>query len=44
MAAVFSKLWRVNRVFHSAHFQRVKVEVKDVMVPFVVLYLLNFGI
>jgi hypothetical protein len=43
-AALFSKLWRINKIFQSNRFQRVKVTEKDVLVPFVVLFILNFAL
>ncbi|KAG7342363.1 7 transmembrane sweet-taste receptor of 3 GCPR [Nitzschia inconspicua] len=42
-AALFSKLWRINKIFQSNRFQRVKVTEKDVLVPFAVLFVLNFA-
>lgn len=43
-AALFSKLWRINKIFQSNRFQRVKVTEKDVLVPFAVLFVLNFAL
>jgi hypothetical protein len=43
-AALFSKLWRINKIFQSNRFQRVKVTEKDVLVPFVVLFALNVAL
>ena len=41
-AAVFSKIWRLNRLLASSKvFRRTKLEVKDVLAPFVVLLTLN---
>lgn len=41
-AALFSKTWRVNRVFKQhRQFRRVQVKVVDVIWPFVVLLVLN---
>jgi ABC-type sugar transport system substrate-binding protein len=41
-SALFSKTMRINRVFHSkVQFGRVKVTVRDVMAPFVVLLSAN---
>jgi gamma-aminobutyric acid type B receptor len=41
-SAIFSKLWRLNRIVGSAkRFMRVKVEPRDVMLPFAALFLLN---
>ena len=42
-SALFSKTWRINRVFGSSdQFRRTQVSVRDVMLPFVVLLTLNF--
>mmetsp|Transcript_24207 Transcript_24207/g.39516 ORF Transcript_24207/g.39516 Transcript_24207/m.39516 type:complete len:1286 (+) Transcript_24207:228-4085(+) len=43
-AALFSKIWRINKIFQSNRFKRVKVTEKDVLVPFVSLFILNFGL
>merc|ERR1711862_818922 len=41
-AALFSKIWRINKIFTAAaSFKRIKVNTKDVMIPFVVLISLN---
>jgi 7 transmembrane sweet-taste receptor of 3 GCPR/Receptor family ligand binding region len=41
-AAQFSKIWRIHRVYRSAQrFRRVKVRVRDVLGPFLVLMSLN---
>lgn len=40
-SALFSKIWRVNKIFHTARFQRITVREKDVAVPFAVLFSLN---
>lgn len=41
-AAVFSKIWRLNRLLASSKaFRRTKLEVKDVLAPFVILLTLN---
>lgn len=42
MAALFSKLWRINKLFTNSGLRRMKVEEKDVMAPFAVLFTLNF--
>ena len=42
MSALFSKLWRINKLFHNPTLRRMTVEEKDVMAPFVVLFTLNF--
>lgn len=42
-SALFSKIWRLNRVFeNAAAFRRVKVKERDVIMPFVVLMASNF--
>ncbi len=42
-AALFSKLWRINRVFTAAsQMRRVVVTEKDVILPFAILMTLNF--
>jgi len=42
-SALFSKLYRINKVFkHSKGFKRVKVSMKDVIVPFCILLSANF--
>ncbi|KAL3908152.1 MAG: hypothetical protein SGILL_008594 [Bacillariaceae sp.] len=43
-AALFSKLWRINKIFQSNRFQRVKVTERDVLIPFAVLFVLNFAL
>lgn len=44
-SALFSKLWRINRVFQAAKsMKRVVVTEKDVLKPFAVLMTLNFVI
>lgn len=41
-SALFSKLWRINKIHQSAQqFRRVKVTTKDVLAPFVVLMTFN---
>jgi 7 transmembrane sweet-taste receptor of 3 GCPR len=40
-AGLFSKLWRINRIFRVPQFQRVSVQAKDVMKPFCVLCSVN---
>ena len=43
MSALFSKLWRINKLFQSAHdLRRIQVREKDVLGPFAVLFGLNF--
>lgn len=43
-AGLFSKLWRINKLFHTTRYTRVKVEAKDVLLPFGVLFSLNLCI
>jgi hypothetical protein len=43
MATLFSKLWRINRLFGEQQFRRVQVKVMDVMLPFATLFTLNFA-
>ena len=40
-AALFSKLWRVNKIFHAGGFQRKVVTVKEVLWPFFIILSLN---
>lgn len=41
-SALFSKTWRINQVMrNAAKFKRVKVEVKDVMLPFIIIMVIN---
>ena len=41
-SALFSKTWRINRIFKSKdRFVKVKVTERDVMIPFIVLLFLN---
>ena len=43
-AALFSKLWRINRLFNeSIGLQRVVVRLRDVLTPFLVLFTLNLA-
>ena len=42
LSALFSKIWRVNLIFNNPHkFKRIKVEEKDVIVPFTILMTAN---
>lgn len=43
-SALFSKLWRVNKVFHAKGFHRKVVTVKDVLWPFAILVFLNVSL
>ena len=40
-SAIFSKLWRVNRLFSAQSYRRVVVRERDVIAPFVLLFTLN---
>lgn len=40
MASLFSKLWRINRLFKAA-FRRVNLKIQNVMAPFTILLSLN---
>jgi len=41
-SALFSKIWRLNKVFHNArHMRRVVVKEKDVILPFAILMTVN---
>ena len=40
-SALFTKLWRINRLFHAERFQRMKISERDVIGPFLVLFGLN---
>jgi hypothetical protein len=40
-SSLFAKEWRINKLFHNPSMKRMKVETKDVIVPFVVLLGLN---
>jgi hypothetical protein len=42
-SALFSKLWRVNRIFHHQGFKRLVVTRKDALIPFAVLFTGNFA-
>jgi hypothetical protein len=41
-SALFSKLWRINKLFHGQNFRRFKVTERDVLAPFATLFTLNF--
>jgi gamma-aminobutyric acid type B receptor len=43
-SALFSKLWRMNKLFHNQNFRRAKVTEKDVLAPFATLFTLNFAV
>lgn len=38
---LFSKLWRINRLFHGQRFQHLKLTEKDVLGPFLILFSVN---
>jgi 7 transmembrane sweet-taste receptor of 3 GCPR len=40
-AGLFSKLWRINRIFRVPQFQRVSVRARDVIKPFCILCAIN---
>ncbi|MGK3754091.1 MAG: hypothetical protein ACI8RD_006399 [Bacillariaceae sp.] len=41
-AALFSKIWRLNKIFHAARMMKqIKVNTRDVMIPFVTFMSLN---
>lgn len=44
MSALFVKLWRINKLFQISALRRIKVEEKDVMGPFALLFAMNFVI
>ncbi|CAB9498227.1 Gamma-aminobutyric acid (GABA) B receptor [Seminavis robusta] len=41
LSALFSKLMRVNEIFHAHGFQRKVVTARDVLLPFVTLFVIN---
>uniref|UniRef100_A0A7S4JMC6 G-protein coupled receptors family 3 profile domain-containing protein n=1 Tax=Odontella aurita TaxID=265563 RepID=A0A7S4JMC6_9STRA len=41
-AALFSKIWRINKIFHQANFRKITVTTRDVIVPFAVLLSFQF--
>ena len=40
-AALFTKLWRINKLFHAERFHRMKITERDVIGPFLVMFVLN---
>jgi len=40
-AALFSKIWRINKIFHNPQFRRITVKEKDVLKPFFVMFSAN---
>jgi 7 transmembrane sweet-taste receptor of 3 GCPR/5'-nucleotidase, C-terminal domain len=43
-SALFSKLWRINKLFNAPQMRRMQVREKDVIGPFALLFTLNFTI
>jgi len=43
-SALFSKIWRINKIFHNPRFRRVTVTETDVLVPFAVLFAVNVAL
>lgn len=43
-SALFSKIWRVHKIFKNPSFRKIRVTEQDVLVPFFVLSFLNFGL
>jgi len=43
-SALFSKLWRINKLFNNRQCRRIKVQEKDVLLPFAVVFTLNFAV
>lgn len=43
-SALFSKIWRVTKIFQNPQFRRITVTETDVLVPFAVLFTLNFAL
>ena len=43
-SALFSKIWRINKIFLNPRFQRITVTEQDVLVPFAVLFTANFAL
>jgi hypothetical protein len=41
-AGLYSKLWRMNKIFHTPQFHRIQVRAKDVIKPFAFLFTFNF--
>jgi len=41
-SALFSKIWRINKIFHQPSFKKITVKKRDVIIPFAILFLLNF--
>lgn len=43
-SALFSKIWRINKIFHNPRFKRITVTEQDVLVPFAILFAINFAL
>jgi len=43
-SALFSKIWRINKIFQNPSFRRITVTEADVLVPFLILFTLNFAL
>jgi hypothetical protein len=43
-SALFSKLWRIFKLFNNQNFRRAKVIEKDVLAPFATLFTLSFAV
>ena len=41
VAALFSKLWRINKLFGLRQFRRLEIHEKDVLLPTTILFVLN---
>ena len=41
-AGLYSKLWRINKIFHNPQFRRISVTVLDVLKPFAILFSYTF--
>ena len=41
-AGLYSKLWRINKIFHNPQFRRISVTVYDVLKPFAILFSYTF--
>ena len=41
-AGLYSKLWRINKIFHNPQFRRISVTVSDVLKPFAILFSYTF--
>ncbi|CAB9510617.1 acid type B receptor subunit 2 [Seminavis robusta] len=41
-SAIFSKIWRINKIFRNKEIQRITATQQDVLVPFAILFTINF--